>query len=276
MKKIFLLFIFLPSVIQSQTLNDLHSKENIRKFADYLFDEKDYLRAAYEYEKLKNKQNDTIEFKIALAYQYIENYDFALEKFSYIKDNSIFYNESRREYYKTLLQSGRYFELQNTLADKDKKDFQAQLYLSYLFISNELPEQNIFVNPFPSDKQKNILDFYNQKKNPPYKSSLLSGILSGLIPGSGKIYLGEIGDGITAFIATSLFAFLSYDNFNAKHDFRGWLFAGIGLFFYGGNIYGSIAAAQIYNARVDYEYQGNLKKYLQNENYFLPENEIAK
>jgi TM2 domain-containing membrane protein YozV len=100
--------------------------------------------------------------------------------------------------------------------------------------------------------------------------------MSALIPGSGKIYLGEIGDGITAFIATSLLAFLSYDNFSHNHNFRGWLFAGLGFFFYAGNVYGSVAAAQIYNAKVDYEYNLNLKEYLKSKNYFLEESEFVK
>lgn len=277
MKKISLLLLLFLSSSQSQILNELHSPENIRKFADYLFAEKDYLRSVFEYERLTGYEfNDTIQFKIALAYQYMEKNDLALEKFSDIKSKSVFYEESEREYYKTLLQSGSYEDLQSSLINKDEKDFQRLLYLSYLFTSNGLPDKQVFSEPFPLDEQEKILYFYNQKKESPYKSSLLSGLISALIPGSGKIYLGEIGDGIAAFLASSLFAFLSYDNFSNDHNFRGWLFAGIGFFFYAGNIYGSVAAAQIYNAKVDYEFNANLREYLQNKNYFLPGNDFIK
>ena len=196
--------------------------------------------------------------------------------FQISKQKSQFYNESIREYYKTLFLAGRYKELQTDLNDDNKKDLHLQLYISYLFTLNQLPEKKEFLESFPSNERQNILNFYNQKKDPPYKSSLLAGILSGIIPGSGKIYIGEIGDGITGFIATSLLTFLSYDNFTHNHNFRGWLFAGLGFFFYAGNIYGSFAAAQIYNAGIDYEYNQNLKEYLKNKNYFLPENEFVK
>jgi TM2 domain-containing membrane protein YozV len=276
MNKLFLLFIHISLVIQAQSLNELHSPVYIREFADHLFFEKDYLRSIYEYEKLlKYLHNDTIEFKVALAYQTIKRYDLALEKFRKINKESIFFNMSEIEYYKTLLISGRYEKLQTTLINKEE-NFQRLLYLSYLFTYDKLPDQQQFVSSFPVNQQESILNFYNQKKDPPYKSSFLSGLMSSIIPGSGKIYLGELGDGITAFLAASIFAFLSYDNFSHNHKFRGWLFSGIGFFFYAGNIYGSVSSAQIYNARVDYEYNLKLKEYLQNKNYFLPGNDFIK
>ncbi len=276
MKKLSLLFILFFLNLTAQTLNELHSTKNIRKFADHLFIEKDYLRSVVEYERLViNGLNDTIQFKIALAYQQMEKYDLSLQKFSEIEPASVFYEKSEREYYKTLMLSERFEDLQDSLLDKNENDFQRLLHLSYLFTSLDLQHQN-FLEPFPAAEKENILGFYIQKKDPPYKSRFLSGLLSAVIPGSGKIYLGETGDGITALITTSLLGFLSYDNFSHDHNFRGWLFAGLGFFFYAGNIYGSVAATRIYNARVDFEYQNNLKEYLQNENYFLPENEFIK
>ena len=276
MKIIFLLILF-SFTIKPQTSNLLHTPANTRKFADHLFSGKDYLRSVFEYGKLPEyEKNDTIEFKIPLAYQLMGKYDLALEKFLSVNKESVYYDQSIKEYYKTLLQAGRYNELQSKLANNDVKDFQRLLYLSYLFTSNELPTEQNFLEAFPLSGKESLLSFFSEKKNPPYKSSLLSGLFSAIIPGSGKIYLGEIGDGITAFIATSLFAFLSYDNFRANHDFRGWLFSGLGFFFYTGNIYGSVAAAQIYNAKVDYEYKEKLNEYLQNKNYFVPGNDFVK
>jgi len=277
MKKIIFLFILFSLTIKSQTSNPLYSQENIRKFADYLFSEKDYLRSVFEYEKLlKYGKNDTTEFKIPVTYQLMGKYDQALERFSAINKESAYYDESKKEHCKTLLLSGRYDELQTKLASNYVKDYQRLLYLSYLFTSVKLPGEQNFLDIFPLSEKENLRNFFNEKTNPPYKSSLLAGLFSTVIPGSGKIYLGEIGDGITAFVATSLFAFLSYDNFSANHDFRGWLFSGIGFFFYTGNIYGSIAAAQIYNARIDYEYKEKLKEYLNHKNYFLERNDVVK
>ena len=280
MKKIIFLIILFSLTVKSQTSNPLNSPENIRKFADHLFVEKDYLRSVFEYEKLlQYGRNDTVEFKIPIAYQQMGKYSLALQKFSGINKKSVYYKESEREYYKTLLFSNRYDELQNKLAGNNVKEFQRLLYLSYLFTSVRLLSEQNFLSIFPSSEKENLRSFFNEKKNPPYKNSFLAGLFSTIIPGSGKIYLGELGDGITAFIATSLFAFLSCDNFRANHNFRGWLFSGIGFSFYAGNIYGSVAATQIYNAKVDYEYKRKLKEYLDDKNYYffctgLPETAI--
>lgn len=276
MKKTLWLLFLLTTIVKPQ-FNKLHSQENIRKFADHLFCEKDYLRAVLEYEKLIGyKNNDTLEFKIALAYSKMGKYDIAGEKFSGIKTNSVFSKASGQEYYKSIFQSGNYEYLQNNISGEQSLGFQRFLYLSYLFSKGYLPIEDEFVNKFPLTEKEDISDFYSQKKEPPYKSSLISGLMSAIIPGSGKIYTGNSGDGVIAFLATSVFAFLSYDNFNAKHNFRGWLFAGIGFLFYAGNVYGSIASAQLYNARVDYKYNSRLNEYLQNKNYFLPEYEFCK
>lgn len=95
--------------------------------------------------------------------------------------------------------------------------------------------------------------------------------MSAIIPGSGKMYVGEWSDGIAAFLVTGLFAFLAYDNFRADHTTRAWIFTGLGAFFYAGNVYGSIASAQIFNARVDFKFNDGLKLFLEEKNYFVPE-----
>jgi TM2 domain-containing membrane protein YozV len=95
--------------------------------------------------------------------------------------------------------------------------------------------------------------------------------MSAIIPGSGKIYTGQYGDGITAFLVTGALVYLSWANFDAHHQFRGWLFSGLAAMFYGGNIYGSAASAQLFNAGVKISLDNELKAYLDDHNYFMPE-----
>jgi hypothetical protein len=45
----------------------------------------------------------------------------------------------------------------------------------------------------------------------------------------------------------------------------------LGAFFYAGNVYGSVAAAQIYNAKIAFEFEDGLNLYLEQNNYFMPE-----
>jgi len=106
------------------------------------------------------------------------------------------------------------------------------------------------------------------KKKPPYKSEELAGILSAIIPGAGKIYTQDYGDGITAFLLTGLFGYLVYTNFGHNHATRVWIFTALGVGFYAGNIYRSVASAQIFNARINFEFDEGVKLYLEEKKLF--------
>jgi TM2 domain-containing membrane protein YozV len=277
MNKIFICIVVFTSILLSQDkseLNELHSPQNIKVFADYLFCSKDYLRAAEEYERyLSFEQNDTAEFKIVLSYSRIGNYKLVDEKFHLISDSSVFNNLAEMEYYKSLFQREDYSSFREIYWSEEPGNVSIKklFNFSFLFTQNKLPSKEDFISPYDSLELSIINDFYNSKINPPYKSPVTALLISTVIPGGGKIYTGEYGDGIAAFITTGLFAFLAYDNFKANHDFRGWLFAGLGTFFYAGNIYGSYASAEIHNARVDFEFNARLNLYLSDKNYFIPE-----
>jgi TM2 domain-containing membrane protein YozV len=281
-----ILFICLIFICSQQTFSqsdssiniDFHSSPNIKKFADYLFCTDDYLRAVLEYEKyLTSNFNDTVEFKIGLAYLRIGDYIKASNWFENIKNKSGFFSESKKEYFRSLFQEGNYYNFRKIYLNKMKKDEAPKLfYFSYFFTDDELPSKNNFFSPFNLEEKKIVDDFYERKINPPNKSVTAAVLMSTLIPGLGKIYAGQIGDGVVAAIATGLFGFLAYDNFKAEHDFRGWLFSGITAFFYAGNIYGSAAAAQIYNAGIKFNFENDVKFYLNEQNYFTPKYDFCK
>jgi tetratricopeptide (TPR) repeat protein len=79
------------------------------------------------------------------------------------------------------------------------------------------------------------------------KSSLLAGVMSGIIPGSGKIYAGKKGEGIASMISTTGFGFVAWENSrklgidNLKTIFFGSIFAAL----YVSNIYGSVISVKI-------------------------------
>ena len=80
------------------------------------------------------------------------------------------------------------------------------------------------------------------------KSPWLAGLLSTIIPGSGKIYAGRWKDGLIALFMTSSTAFVSIKGFqNDHHKFYPWALGTIAAVYYSGNIYGSSQAAKKYN-----------------------------
>jgi len=262
---------------------DFQSPQNIKLFADFLFCDKDYLRAIDEYEKyLTMVDDDSVGFKIAIGYFNMNDQYNAYQKLSLTKESSPFYEQSKIEMLKSLylqnIDSSFYSSadiLINSESIYSKNAFRLK-NTSLLLRKNELPEKNIFLIPFYNDEEHTISNFYDLKKNPPYKSEIWAGVLSTIIPGSGKIYTENYGDGITAFILTGLFGYLAYTNFKHDHQTRAWIFTAVGAGFYLGNIYGSVASAQIFNAKVNFDFDEGVKFYLEEKNYFTPVYDFCK
>ncbi len=282
--KIFILLLAFSCKIFSQENNsiNIYSKENILKFADHLFCQADYLRAVNEYQRfLSHQKNDTIKFKIALANSRMKNFDAGETGFEELFSNSNFSDEAKFEFLKLKFINNKFDDLQNLynkLHFDELKNISAKLfYLSYLAEENSnLPNENIFINSFDEDEITLIKNFYKRKKEPNYKSKTKAALLSTILPGAGKIYAKDYGDGITAFLLNGILAYISYDNFKADHKFRGWFWGSMAALFYAGNIYGSAASANIYNAKIDVSLNSDLNIFLKNNNYFSPDYEFCK
>lgn len=103
------------------------------------------------------------------------------------------------------------------------------------------------IHLFGGEGSEFLLDNLMERVDPSTKSPLFAGILSAIVPGLGRVYTGNYGDAAASLFITGIFAYLAYSNFLDRHYQRAWIFTGIAAFFQGGNIYGSVAAAKIYN-----------------------------
>ena len=285
MKKFVTFFFLFPLSIFSQSSTfDFHSPENIKKFADYLFCQGDYLRAIDEYEHIpSNLRNDTINFKIMLCYSQLNLYyeteeSYLINEFSEMKlDAEKLYIKNEFLKYPIIFNSsvsGNNFPFETNVENRNYfLKLRSIYYIQTRF--NGISKKDL-LNPFDQIQKNRLEPFYEMSLNPDYKSPALAGIFSAVIPGSGKMYVGEWEDGIAALIATGLLAFLAYDNFNANHKTRAWIFTGLGAFFYAGNIYGSIASAQIFNAKINFDFNEGINLFLEKENYFLAQYDFCK
>ncbi len=89
------------------------------------------------------------------------------------------------------------------------------------------------------------LEILNYRK----KSMAVGAFMSALIPGSGKIYAGKTGEGISAFLlvaATGAAAWENYRKLGASHA-RTLLFGSLFAVLYVGNIYGTIFTVKLAN-----------------------------
>jgi hypothetical protein len=282
MKKIFLLaVIILCGEIFAQDASapkSLLTQRNVKLFADNLFCQRDFLRSIAEYENyLKYCNDDTVKFKIALSYSYMQKYSEAAAKFKLIDKTSNYYQDAYYEYYKNEFLDGNY-EVFKTFFTKDTvtqfSDTGGIKKLSYASLLMQDDKINIsekdFLSAFNSEEQPYAGKFYLEKTNPGYKKPLKAALLSAIVPGLGKIYAGELGDGIFSFTLWGLSEYLAVSNIKHKHWARALIFSGTSALFYFSSIYGSAAQAQIYNAKVDFNFNVDFKSFLSSVNYFLP------
>jgi TM2 domain-containing membrane protein YozV len=95
-------------------------------------------------------------------------------------------------------------------------------------------------------------EIFNQKR----KSTLLAGIFSAILPGSGKIYLGKTGQGLASFAGIALLVAQAGEGYFKKglQSPHLYIFGGIGVLFYIGNIYGTIYSSAVSQHKKDAYY----------------------
>ena len=83
----------------------------------------------------------------------------------------------------------------------------------------------------------------------PHRSPWLAALLSVVLPGAGRAYIGRWGDGVFSLVLVGAPAgFAAYEfSRSGVSSVGGWILASVGGLFYLGDIYGSAIGAQIYN-----------------------------
>ena len=271
------LFLFDLSICQSEK-EDFFSAENRVEFADHLFLQDDFLRAADEYRAgLLEINSDTARFKMALSLEKIGRYTEAADNFKSLFFHSTLNRHAKLEFYRSIFLSGKYDELEEYSRmdvyspDEVRSEIERMRMISLFLEDKRISNLNDLFLLFENEDAAVLKDYYLKRQNPLKKNPWKAAALSAIVPGAGKIYVGKYGDGITAFILTGLLSYLAYDNFEAGHRTRGWIFTGLAASFYAGNIYGSAAAAQIFNAGIKFSLNRDLQFFIKENNYFLPE-----
>ena len=261
-----------PSILLSQE-SGLFTPEKRKAFADYLFCEKDYLRASEEYEAVnRDNQKDSIKYKIGLCFLKMNEYEKAKDHFFLLKNSSLGEESGLLMLKIAFLQNDGNNESSEPSFKKEEYKTASLRLTTAIKIKERITQTNLISLRNILDENDNV-DFDNiflNKERWQRKSPFASALLSAMIPGAGKIYTNNYGDGITSFLVTGLFTFLTYDNFRAHHNTRGWIFAGTAAFFNIGNVYGSYISARNYNLEKEEELNNEFDSYLNSKNYFIP------
>ena len=239
--------------VSSQNIFDsLHSAE----YANFLFLSGNYKLAIEEYERLyfQHTLSEDQALRLVLSYRYDKRPQFALKRLLMLWDEPQAASpEVLREYLvlQTMLGSyGRVLEHvrgKTILTDQERKFFEA----SALMLQQDFNEAFRFLEPVyaTSPVLANYYHLSAEALNMRYKSPFLSGMMSAIIPGSGKIYTGEWQDGLISLLFVASTAWQSYRGFekNGVGSPYGWIMGAVSAGFYAGNIYGSVKSANKYN-----------------------------
>ncbi len=247
---------------------DYYQPTNIRKFADYLFVQGDYLRAAGEYQRYFFSQpaglDDNILRRIAESYRLSGQPDRAVQFLQTQPDS----NAARYELGATYFLMERYDESIDFLKASQGL-FQAGEYRwkSQMLIGmNKLTQKrwesaiqhfdqfDLSGIPEAASHRVSVYKRYGEDgKALPSKSPLLAGFLSTILPGSGRVYVGRLNDALLTVFFLGVLGWGTYDGFseNGLSSRKGWALGTLGGIFYLGNVYGSVVAAQTHNRRTE-------------------------
>lgn len=258
MKKTLLLLLILFKFINSSA-QDLYNYDNSKKFAEYLSKSGQYELATREYERLifMLPQNDSLKTSLLSMYRRSGKLDDALLRGRQLyPDISLMSSPSAVEYSRSLLlktdyKVAREFWVTNTqLSQPDKVILSATSEI----LQDNYKSANEILSALKDEDHKLATDYKalaSQALKIKKKSPALAGIMSTIIPGTGRFYTKDWKDGIVSMFFVGTMAFQSIRGFNKSgvNSTRGWIFGGVGLGFYLGNIHGSVVSAKNYNKK---------------------------
>ncbi len=94
----------------------------------------------------------------------------------------------------------------------------------------------------------------------PQKSPTAAGLLAGVLPGSGHLYVGRYRDAAIAFLLNGAFIWGAWEAFDHKNYAVGGILTFFELGWYSGNIYSAVSSAHKYNRQQKEEYLNRLEK----------------
>ena len=281
-KFLFVIFftITLLSCVVAEESIEYYAPENVRKFADFLYEQGDYLRAAGEYERYlfyQPQEGEQIRYRIALCYRFAGHTQQAIQNLRMLLRMHPEGQFVSRAYY----QIGATYFLQDEFEESTRflhetlpritdtrqhAEAEQLIGLSYLMQKQWSEAGEVFRtlqgSEVASVSQKAIMyhNFAKEGTRLPTRSPLLAGILSTIVPGTGRLYTGRLSDAFASLLLVGITGWQTYDGFqkDGLSSVKGWTLGTIGGIFYVGNIYGSVLSAHVYNRRVTDEFLATL------------------
>lgn len=274
---VILFFAWLPTA-HSQEFN----KSDLLDFADSLFSEEDYLNAAHEYRRYLflfpgEENSDFVQFRLAASYQNAGRLASAMQAYQHLIDNyphSPLMQRAQSNIAQCQLLEGNkevaIRSLQQFLSAYPESDLapRAQFMIATVQMEGKDWEkasktwEKIAVK-YPdtrfAEASNRLIRMVRSSKLMPQRSPTFSGLLSAVIPGLGQAYSGRFLDGLQSLtVIGTIGAGTAY--YINREQYEVAIPAGLlGLFFYGGNVYGGVQAAKTFNSRQEDKFLDGLR-----------------
>ncbi len=248
-----LIILFTRSIAFSQAKDQSIYKDSLQQysFAKFLFDQGMYQSAADEFERLvyHHPNNIAYFFELLKANRLAGNSSIIKEKVAnYPQKDLKIMMQLYLSYIKVDDIANSRWVLDTELKNYTTAQIQNNCIVGQLLLEHKPNQAQLILQQHENldERLKNLLVVH---KNTKKKSPLLAGILSTLIPTSGRHYARDHKDAIFSLLFMGTSGFQAYRRFknNGIESPSGWAYAVIFGGFYTGNIYGSIKAAQRYN-----------------------------
>lgn len=215
--------------------------EIILRFAENLQSEGDYYRAISEYKRFiyfcsDSVKSDSILYIISSLYQKMGQFENSLATLMKIK------NRDEKKY---LFELGKVYFLAGDYRSAREFWNRSDTLIGWTY----LREKNF-------RRARYYLGFND---NPRLKKPLYGALLSGIMPGLGRVYAGRTGDGISSFLLTAGFALSSFVYYKREQMVPSTIFGSLASLFYLGEIYGSILSVKIYNEKKTEDFIHNIE-----------------
>ena len=241
------------------------------KFINHLMDAGDYNEALYLMDSTDcslSHSNDSLNYLRGWSLYSLKRLSASSEYLMKVSQKSELYLKSHffaAYNYTYLGDTKNALEVLSTTAYKTEKQNSLRNYETagvYLLLGDTMRYKESFARTNRnfyeiSESADNLQNISTDLKKHKTKSPVIAGILSGIIPGSGKFYAGKRGEAISAFIATTGLGLVTWENYrkNGLADFRTIAFGTAFAFSYTANIYGAVMTVNI----IETEYGENVK-----------------
>ncbi len=243
------LFVLLVASASSQ---DIYDKNNSLKYLHYLENAGEYDLLYPEFERLVYMQpaNDSLKLGLLKVLQKAGWYEKGIQRAeAFFPNQSLMPSTFSDQYIKLLILNKSYEKAAafDAATDSLSKETKSN-YLISIYLLNSQWRQAQELNKKTTISQL-FMPVLQEIQHVKYKSPLLAGGMSLVIPGSGKLYCGKLRDGLLSFVLVSILSWQSYVGFHKKgvESVYGWVSGTAAAGFYLGDVYGSFKAARHYN-----------------------------